>query len=196
MIKTENVRIWGYVSKPSLTRNNRHQQSFLVNRRYIQSRMLQQAVGDACRGLLPLGRFPVVILHIELPPEMVDVNVHPAKMEVRFQDERGIFAAVKQAVRQALLTESAIPQIVTRLGRSPNPFLVQETWGELSTPGSAAKSDPTETSAQGNAGQSQTPQASLGGRRALNSETPIESLTVSSRQSRWISSRCRPIPGG
>jgi DNA mismatch repair protein MutL len=176
MIKTENVRIWGYVSKPSLTRNNRHQQSFLVNRRYIQSRMLQQAVGDACRGLLPLGRFPVVILHIELPPEMVDVNVHPAKMEVRFQDERGIFAAVKQAVRQALLTESAIPQIVTRLGRSPNPFLVQETWGELSTPGSAAKSDPTETSAQGNAGaESDASSLPWEEREALNSETPIDS---------------------
>ena len=174
MIAAESVRIWGYVSKPSLTRNNRHQQSFLVNRRYIQSRMLQQAVGEACRGLLPLGRFPVVILHLDLPPEMVDVNVHPAKMEVRFQDERGIFAAVKQAVRQALLTEAAIPQIVNRLGRTPNPFLVQENRVGLFTPAPAAEPDPADISVQSNA-RSDASSLPWEEKEALNSETPNES---------------------
>jgi len=114
--------------------------------------MLQQAVGEACRGLLPLGRFPVVVLHLDLPPEMVDVNVHPAKMEVRFQEERGLFAAVKQAIRQTLLTEAAIPQIVTRLGRTPNPFLVQESRSGLSNPALAAETDPAKARAQSNAG--------------------------------------------
>ena len=126
MFGTERGRIWGYISRPSLSRNNRHQQSFLVNHRYIQSRLLQQAVGEAYRGLLPLGRFPVVILHLEIGPEMVDVNVHPAKMEVRFQDEKMISEVVIQAVRQALLTEATIPQInASRTARSEGTLRVQ-----------------------------------------------------------------------
>ncbi|MGI6648301.1 MAG: DNA mismatch repair endonuclease MutL [Bacillota bacterium] len=108
--ESSKVRVWGYVSGPGLTRSNRHQQCFLVNRRYIQSRLLQEAVNEAYRGVIPPQRFPLVVLHLEVDPELIDVNIHPAKLQVRFQEEEAVFQAVVQGLRQALRPASVIPR--------------------------------------------------------------------------------------
>ena len=112
-LESKAIKVWGYVSGPSLTRNNRLHQSFLVNRRWVHSRLLQEAVMEAYHGLLPPQRFPVVILHLEISPEMVDVNIHPAKMEIRFRDEDMIFNQVVKSLRHTLRS----PAVITRLDR-------------------------------------------------------------------------------
>jgi len=101
--------VWGYVSQPGTSRANRQYINFFVNHRPIESRSLIFAVTEAYHTLLMTGRFPVVVLNVELDPGTVDVNVHPAKIEVKFQDERQVFVTVQRAVRQALAEYSTVP---------------------------------------------------------------------------------------
>jgi len=105
-------RAWGFVSSPSVHRANRSAINFYVNRRWVQNRLLLQAVDEAYRGLLMEGRHPIVALHVELPPEELDVNVHPAKREVRFHGEGAIFSLVQRAARQALVARSPVPLVI------------------------------------------------------------------------------------
>ena len=105
-------RAWGFASSPSVHRANRSAINFYVNRRWVQSRLLLQAVDEAYRGLLMQGRHPIVALHVELPPEELDVNVHPAKREVRFHGEGAIFSLVQRAARQALVARSPVPLVI------------------------------------------------------------------------------------
>ena len=107
----DEVQVWGLVSSPSLNRSNRSQLSFFVNRRWVQSRSLVFAVEEAYHGLLMTGRHPVAVINIQLPLQEVDVNVHPAKSEVRFRRERDVFAAVQKAVRAALIGQMPIPSV-------------------------------------------------------------------------------------
>ena len=107
-------RVSGFASSPSLTRANRSGINFYVNRRWIQSRMLLQAVEEAYRGLLMEGRHPLVVLHLELPAIEVDVNVHPAKREVRFHYDGAVFSAVQRSVRECLVAHSPVPLVSTR----------------------------------------------------------------------------------
>ena len=107
-------RVSGFASSPSLTRANRSGINFFVNRRWIQNRMLLQAVEEAYRGLLMEGRHPLVVLHLELPAVEVDVNVHPAKREVRFHYEGAVFSAVQRSVRECLVAHSPVPLVATR----------------------------------------------------------------------------------
>ncbi|MDO8531667.1 MAG: DNA mismatch repair endonuclease MutL [Dehalococcoidia bacterium] len=100
------VRVSGYVSPPSLSRASRTGISLFVNRRWVQSRTLTAALEQGCEGMLMTGRRPIAVVHIHLPLEDVDVNVHPAKAEVRFRREGEAFAAVRDAVRQALLRQA------------------------------------------------------------------------------------------
>lgn len=93
----------GYVSDPALNWAGRHHIQLFVNGRLIRDSRLTFAVVQAYHTLLPVGRFPLSILFIELPPEEVDVNVHPTKIEVRFRSEAAIFSAVQRAVRRTLL---------------------------------------------------------------------------------------------
>lgn len=102
----EKLRVRGYVTKPTATRGNRAWQSFFVNGRYIRSRLLSAAVEEAYRNRMMTGRFPACVLHIELPVQAVDVNVHPAKTEVKFLSEREVFDAVHYAVLSALGKDS------------------------------------------------------------------------------------------
>jgi len=106
--------ITGLAGPPALHRGNRGAISVFVNGRWVQSRALLFAVTEAYQSQLPAGRFPLAALHLRLPDDDVDVNVHPAKAEVRFRDERAVARALRHAVRSALeaaapVTWSAIP---------------------------------------------------------------------------------------
>ncbi|RXZ81892.1 DNA mismatch repair endonuclease MutL [Paenibacillaceae bacterium] len=99
----------GYLSKPELTRANRNGMTTIVNGRYIRSFALNQAILQAYHTLLPINRFPLVVLEIGMHPALVDVNVHPSKMEVRFSKEVELKAFVEKMVRETLATHVHIP---------------------------------------------------------------------------------------
>ncbi len=103
--------VTGMVGAPELDRVGRGHLSFFVNRRWVTSRSLTYAVEEAYRGLLMTGRHPVAVLNIALPPAEVDVNIHPAKSEVKFRDEAEVFRTVQRAVRQALVAQMPVPQV-------------------------------------------------------------------------------------
>ena len=95
----DSIRLSGFVADPSISRSNNRMQYLFLNGRHIRDRSLQHALSEAYRGLLMTGRFPVCFLHLELPPELVDVNVHPTKMEVRFVDGGKIYSQLLQTLR-------------------------------------------------------------------------------------------------
>ncbi|MBI2864166.1 MAG: DNA mismatch repair endonuclease MutL [Chloroflexi bacterium] len=105
----DGVRVWGCVSPPSITRNNRTYISLFVNRRWVQNRRIAVATEEAYRGMLQVGRHPVVVLNVELPPTDVDVNVHPAKGEVKFTREDEVFDAVYRPIRAVIVGSSSVP---------------------------------------------------------------------------------------
>ena len=105
------IAVDGLISPPDVNRANRSYISLYVNRRPIQSRSLVHAVSEAYRGLLPLGRYPLAVLRIEMPPEELDVNVHPAKAEVRFRQENAVYGALQRTVRQALVALAPVPTL-------------------------------------------------------------------------------------
>jgi DNA mismatch repair protein MutL len=105
------VQVTGMVGSPEVGRAGRGYLSFFVNRRWVSSRLLAYAVEEAYHGLLMTGRHPVAILNISMPPSEVDVNIHPAKSEVKFRNESEVFRAVQKAVRQALVAEMPVPRI-------------------------------------------------------------------------------------
>ena len=98
----EHVKVTGFVSKPSGSRPNRSMQNFFINGRYIRSRTAMAALEEAYKGSIMAGKFPACALHLQLSFSAVDVNVHPAKLEVRFVNERPIFDSVYHAVKSAL----------------------------------------------------------------------------------------------
>ncbi len=108
----DGVKVSGFVSSPSAPRPNRTMQHFFVNRRYVKTRTAMAALEQAFKGVIMGGKFPACVLFLELSPETVDANVHPAKIEIRFIDERPVFSAVYHAVKTALETASR-PKSVT-----------------------------------------------------------------------------------
>lgn len=97
------VRLTGYVANPSQSRGNARMQYVFLNGRSIRDRALQHALGEAYRGLLMTGRYPICFLRLEMPPEMVDVNVHPTKLEVRFQDSGVLYRQLLGTLRTKFL---------------------------------------------------------------------------------------------
>lgn len=122
LIKTDtsvgNVRVSGFVSKPTASKATRTMQIFFVNSRYVRSRTCTAAVEEAFKSSIMTGKFPACVLNVEIPPQTVDVNIHPAKTEVRFSDEKAIFDAVYSACKNAInehnkaqfITEDTEPQ--------------------------------------------------------------------------------------
>ncbi len=98
------VRLTGFVAHPSHTRSHPRMQYLFLNGRAIRDRSLQHALGEAYRGLVLSGRYPVTFLRIEMPPEAVDVNVHPTKQEVRFQDGGRLYSQLLATIRTKFLT--------------------------------------------------------------------------------------------
>ncbi len=103
------IRVQGFVSPTSLHRANRSRITLFINGRWVQETRLTYAVIQAYHTLLPTGRYPVAVVMVTLPPQEVDVNVHPAKVEVRFRDEDVVFRAVQRAVRRAVTGQSPVP---------------------------------------------------------------------------------------
>ncbi|WP_188205878.1 DNA mismatch repair endonuclease MutL [Alkalibacillus aidingensis] len=100
----------GFIGKPEITRSNRNYISLIVNGRYIKNPFLNKAILDGYHTFLPIGRYPVVVLQIEMDPYLVDVNVHPAKTEVRFSKEKELFEVIKEAVYHVLHRQRLIPE--------------------------------------------------------------------------------------
>lgn len=97
------IKVYGYVSKPQNSRPNRNMQNFFINGRYVKTRTAMAAVEEAFKGSVMVGKYPSCVLNIEVPFEMIDVNVHPAKIEVRFINERPVFDTVYHAIKSSLL---------------------------------------------------------------------------------------------
>ena len=109
--ETEQIKISGYIGRPESARKTRGEQFIFVNNRYIRSNYLGHAVSTAFEGLIPDGSFPFFVLFIEIDPKHIDVNVHPTKTEIKFDDERSVYAVVSASVRQALGAHNLAPAI-------------------------------------------------------------------------------------
>ena len=122
-------KVWGYVSAPSVTRSSRRNISFFVNRRWVQSSLLSAAVEEAYRGFLMTGRHPIAVINLALPPQDMDVNIHPTKREVRFVREGEVFSALQRTVRKALV--EGVP--VTTLKSLPGTPIDTISQGQMPT---------------------------------------------------------------
>ncbi|MBA4375199.1 MAG: DNA mismatch repair protein MutL [Anaerolinea sp.] len=111
IFEDEGVRINGFISPISVTRSNRKEITFFVNGRWIQDISLVSALVKAYQTFIMVGRYPLSLLYIEMSPEEVDVNVHPAKSEVRFRQPDLLFSLIQRAVKRALLAYSPVPQL-------------------------------------------------------------------------------------
>ena len=105
----EDIKVQGAIGKPVIARSNRSNQLFFVNKRYIKDKVLTSAAEQGYKGLLTIGKYGFLVLNIEMNPQKVDVNVHPAKLEVRFEDENKIFKAIYHSIKDSLLKEDLIP---------------------------------------------------------------------------------------
>jgi DNA mismatch repair protein MutL len=115
MAEEEGLRLAGFISPTSLTRSNRREITFFINGRWVHDVALSTALLQAYHTLLMVGRYPLTALFLEIPPQDVDVNVHPAKAEVRFRNPDKVFSFVQRSVRKALLAYSPIPNVAPSL---------------------------------------------------------------------------------
>ncbi len=109
--KQDDIAIHGYISKPEYTRGNRRFQSLFVNRRYVESSDIQTAVNDCYKTLNMIHRFPVFVLHINLPTNAYDVNIHPAKTEIKFHDIAAVKQVISASINQCLAANSLVPEV-------------------------------------------------------------------------------------
>ncbi|MFD2168440.1 DNA mismatch repair endonuclease MutL [Tumebacillus lipolyticus] len=125
--ETYDYKIEGVAGFPELNRANRNHCSFFINGRFVKSYQLLNAVQSAYHTLLPINRYPVVVLSLTLDPGLVDVNVHPNKLEVRFSQEKDVMAAVQQAVEEALKGQTFIPKATAKSYQNePKEKMLQE----------------------------------------------------------------------
>lgn len=130
-------RVHGFVSKPEIQKLNRNSIYVFVNGRLIRDRLIQHAIIEAYRNILPPTVFPVVLLFLDLPAGEVDVNVHPSKTEVRFRQQSVMHDFVRESIRAALMKARPVPQFAVEISAHPSasPSL---TGGKASSPGAAA----------------------------------------------------------
>ena len=105
----EDMKVTGVIGKPVIARSNRTNQLFFVNKRYIKDKILTSAIEQGYKGMLTIGKYAFAVLNIEMNPKKVDVNVHPAKLEVRFEEENIVFKAVYHTVKEGLLKGDLVP---------------------------------------------------------------------------------------
>ncbi len=109
--RTDYMNIYGFIGKPDAARKTRGDQYFFVNNRFIRSAYLNHAVSSAFEDLLPKDSYPLYVLFIDLDPAQIDINVHPTKQEIKFEDEKIVYAFVQSAVRHALAQFSISPSL-------------------------------------------------------------------------------------
>lgn len=107
----DGITVTGLAGKGNVSRPNRNYQSYFVNSRYIKSPLIIRAVEEAYKNQIMIGKFPVAVLNLEINAELIDINVHPTKLEVKFSNEQDIYRTVYYAVRNALYREANVPQI-------------------------------------------------------------------------------------
>jgi len=129
----DNISISGYLGKPTLLKSNRHWQTFMVNSRIINSRSIAKALDNAYHSLLPKSGYPLVVLHITVITDSIDVNVHPQKSEIKFSDEQKIFRSVYSAVTHAL-TEAHTPSQLAATAQVKDYTPYQHTPSNYSNP--------------------------------------------------------------
>jgi DNA mismatch repair protein MutL len=125
--ETELIKVMGYVGKPDAAKKTRGEQFLFVNKRFIRSNYLNHAVMNAFEGLIAENNFPFYVIFMELDPKHIDVNVHPTKTEIKFDDERSVYAVVRSAVRQAIGSHNLTPgldfnadvNIISKLSQAP-----------------------------------------------------------------------------
>lgn len=139
----DQVRLSGYVADPAVSRGNNRMQYLFLNGRHIRDRSLQHALAESYRGLLMVGRFPICFLRLEMPPSLVDVNVHPTKMEVRFQDGGRLYSQLLKTVRHRFLTTdlTAKARIDASHGSQGTAWESPATWSEVPALSGAARSE-------------------------------------------------------
>lgn len=121
----------GYLGKPVITRGNRNFENYFVNGRYVKNAMLSKAIEDAYKDFLMQYKFPFVVIHFQVDGEKIDVNVHPTKMEMRFQRQQDVYNIVYEGVHRTLLEPELIPQVeapapkVISQPKSESPFLLK-----------------------------------------------------------------------
>ena len=141
------VALHGYVGIGESGRGNRSNQSFFVNGRYMHSALLSAALEEACRERVMIGKYPTCVLHLTMPYEAVDVNVHPNKLEVRFADESAVAGAVETLVREAIADRDALqrPVAMQLTESAPAPATVVKSREAEPLPKPAAAAAPMET---------------------------------------------------
>lgn len=130
--RTEGLDIYGYIGKPAVFRGNRNFENYYVNGRYVKDRILMKAIEESYRGFLMQHQYPFTCLFLELDGGAVDVNVHPAKMEVRFSDQEGIYQTVKQVLTDALRGAVLVPKI--RLEKEKKALQTQPAAAQMPEP--------------------------------------------------------------
>lgn len=120
----ENVSLEGMISKPSLLKSSRQYQTIIINRRVVESAVVSKAVDNAYHSLLPKNGYPLMVLSFQVPPESIDVNVHPQKREIKFSDEQGLFRLVYHAVLGTLTSQTAADSIAREIIRDPGHEIV------------------------------------------------------------------------
>ena len=127
----EGLVMKGYLGKPMLTRGNRNFETYFVNGRYVKNAMLSKAIEDAYKDFLMQHKFPFVVIHFQVDGEKIDVNVHPTKMEMRFQRQQDVYNIVYEGVHRTLLEPELIPRVeapapkVISQPKSESPFLLK-----------------------------------------------------------------------
>ena len=134
------ISLSGFVVDPSISRSNKRMQYLFLNRRYIRDHSLQHALSEAYRGLLMVGRYPLGFLRLDMPPNMVDVNVHPAKLEVRFQNGGQIYKQLLATIRERFLSTdlTAKGHLSRRDGGQPTPQPFGHSDGSAASPALAS----------------------------------------------------------
>ena len=140
----DQVKITGYLAKPSISRGNRSFEDYYVNQRYIKSNILTKAIEDAYRTFVMVHKFPFTVINFEIDPSLIDVNIHPAKRELKFINEPDMYDFTYISVRKALLFKELIPTVTPgkdkrpetlaerKVEKRPEPFEINRRTAELS----------------------------------------------------------------
>ena len=105
------ARITGYIGKPVISRGNRGYETYFINGRYIKSSLIAKGIEDAYRTFMMQHKYPFTVLHIAMDGELLDVNVHPTKMELRFSNQEELYRLIQKTIREGLTRQELIPQV-------------------------------------------------------------------------------------